>query len=357
MSSGRDPFDVEPLSEVRWERIERGIFERLDGAAHSVPQPERRDSRSWRSPVLLVVGAVAAAAAAAFVGSLAHRTDAPLASSHIETGADRSHVALGEATIDVGAHSGVVVTGNDAQGVLLVLEHGEIDCEVAPRRGRPPFVVQSGPVRVRVVGTRFHVGRTDAGSEVSVTHGTVEVMSGDKVVEVHAGERWGSNDTSISEANPAQRFDVAEGASSAPTNRHGQAPHPHTHASPSPSASAPSRFDVAPAHSADVSAARSANELAPMPNTSARSVREEYEAAARLEASDPSAALARYRELSRGDDAWAANALYAEGRLAADRGDRERAERVLREYLVRFPSGPNASDARELMSRISAKRR
>lgn len=77
--------------------------------------------------------------------------------------------------------------------------------------------------------------------------------------------------------------------------------------------------------------------------------RSAYEAAARLEGTDWAAALERYHELSRGTDSWAANALFAEGRLALDRGDRERGTRALRQYLERFPSGQNAADARDLL--------
>ena len=56
-----------------------------------------------------------------------------------------------------------------------------------------------------------------------------------------------------------------------------------------------------------------------------------------------------YRELSRGSGSWAANALYAHGRLELDRGRSRTAEKLLREYLARFESGANATDARRLL--------
>jgi len=44
-------------------------------------------------------------------------------------------------------------------------------------------------------------------------------------------------------------------------------------------------------------------------------------------------------------------ALYAAGRLAADRKDR-RAATFLTIYLRRFPNGANAEDARNLLARL-----
>jgi hypothetical protein len=82
------------------------------------------------------------------------------------------------------------------------------------------------------------------------------------------------------------------------------------------------------------------------------SEQQRYEAAARLEASDPDAALAGYRDLARGRSAWAGNALYAVARLAHERGDRDGARRAANDYLRRFPRGANVADARALLSRI-----
>jgi hypothetical protein len=73
-----------------------------------------------------------------------------------------------------------------------------------------------------------------------------------------------------------------------------------------------------------------------------------YESAARMESQNPEGALALYRKVAAGSGAWAANALYAAGRLQADRGRRGEAARLLDEYLARFPSGPNARDAKDL---------
>ena len=48
--------------------------------------------------------------------------------------------------------------------------------------------------------------------------------------------------------------------------------------------------------------------------------------------------------LAAGSGPWAANALFAQGRLEGDRGHLPEARRVLSAYLARFPRGRNAAD-------------
>lgn len=71
------------------------------------------------------------------------------------------------------------------------LERGEAWFAVAKDPGRP-FVVESGPVRVRAVGTAFSVRKREGGSDILVTEGVVEVWSEDGKTpprRVAAGER------------------------------------------------------------------------------------------------------------------------------------------------------------------------
>jgi TolA-binding protein len=77
-----------------------------------------------------------------------------------------------------------------------------------------------------------------------------------------------------------------------------------------------------------------------------------FEQATRLERSDPERASRLYRSLESGTDSWAQNALYARGRLAASRGNRAEARRLLQRYLDRFPRGSNAADARAVLERL-----
>ena len=80
------------------------------------------------------------------------------------------------------------------------LERGEAWFEVAKDPQRP-FVVESGPVRVRAVGTAFSVRKREAGSDVLVTEGVVEVWTKDGKTpprRVAAGEKvFADNDLGI----------------------------------------------------------------------------------------------------------------------------------------------------------------
>jgi len=84
------------------------------------------------------------------------------------------------------------------------LDRGEAWFQVAKDPQRP-FVVESGPVRVRAVGTAFSVRRRDGGSEVLVTEGVVEAWSsevGAAPRRVKAGERIFVSDE-VGPATPA----------------------------------------------------------------------------------------------------------------------------------------------------------
>jgi transmembrane sensor len=74
-----------------------------------------------------------------------------------------------------------------AERIESVLTSGAADFEVTKRPERD-FVVVAGPVRVRVVGTRFRVERSGERTRVSVTEGKVEVQEGDARVYLEAGE-------------------------------------------------------------------------------------------------------------------------------------------------------------------------
>jgi hypothetical protein len=240
--------------------------------------------------------------------------------SHIETGETPSRLAVGESTIEVGPSSAVVASGDDVHGVLVGVEKGKVECEVTPRKARPPFVVQAGNVRVRVVGTRFAVWR-DAGSvRVSVAHGAVEVSRGAEVTMLRDGESWPS----------------AEAAPRAPTS---VAPTPSADDSP----------PMTPTPSARPASARPS---LPVPPATGQDAQHAYEAAAGSEASDPDGAMAAYRRLASSGGPWAPTAQFAAGRLASDRGRSAEAKKLLEDYLVRYPRGANAEDARRILARV-----
>ncbi len=315
--SGAVKIEIEPLSEARWARVERAVLDATaDGAIDLAPQvPAPR----WRlaAAALVLTGALAAIA-----GGLAWRALQPEARggpTRVETAANGSHVEFGESTIDVGPTSAVRLAGDDSRGVVVTLDRGRVECDVTPRRGRPPFVVEAGSVEVRVVGTHFVVARTGETVGVDVQRGQVEVTSNGARSLVSAGAHW--------PASP----EVAP-----------QLPAPPASAAPSPRETSAGRAAPVEPHTSALPA-RGGSPLPP---------REQYEAATRLEAEQPAAAIALYRELAHQGGAWGENALFAAGRLEADRGDQDEARRLLREYVGRYPTGPNANDARQLLDRL-----
>jgi hypothetical protein len=320
---------VVPLDEERWAAFEDRLFDALDrerreGTTPPPPSPPAAVSvrRRWRAVSLAVI-AVAAVLLAVQAGWLlrARLATAPaeVSPTRMVTGTSPSRVVLGDNELELGAETAAVAIGDDARGVVVVVERGRVTCTVAPRGGRPPFVVQAGEVRVRVVGTRFSVARIGEGARVEVDHGAVEVSSGTDRLTLRDGQSW--------TARPA-----AATGGPAPTAL-AMAPD-STAAEDGPAAPAPSYTPSVPSSG---QAAR------------VQSPRERFEAAARLERSDPARAVALYALLAAAGGSWGANALFAEARLEAERGRRAEAGRLAAEYLARFPNGPNAADARLLL--------
>jgi hypothetical protein len=322
MSLGRK-IEIEPLAESRWARIERAI---LDASVTPKAESPWQDSQAMRSGPAwrAAVGLVLAGAAAAALGALTLRLvafpedrDAP---TRIETGSNGSRVEVGESTVDVGPQSLVRFDGDDTRGIRVLLDQGRIECDVTSRKGRPAFVVEAGGVEVRVVGTHFVVNRADDAVTVSVQRGQVEVNSGSSHTSVPAGAQWLSPQTTTHDSL-------------------GQPPPAGTEPTPTGSSHA------APTHG-------DGRGSAPVHAIAGLTPREQYDAASKLEARQPEAALALYAELAKQGGPWGMNALFAQGRLQADRQHRREASELLQEYLSHYPSGPNAEDARRLIDRL-----
>jgi hypothetical protein len=335
---------VEPLSRPAWERVEAGLFARLDRGEHLVP-PQHEHGAAIEAPARVVLrrhawwlaGAFAAAACIAVwfsvgsgnevtaVVSPAPSVEAPapaaLHEARIATTDAPTETTIGESVVVLAAHSDVKFSGSDAAGWSVRLETGQVDCHVAPRRGRPPFVVHAGATQVTVVGTRFSVARRGDTATVSVTEGKVQVDSGDSHVLLGPGESWSKPEASAlapsaDEEDDRELDDEAEAA-------------------------LPTELDEPPSSGQP----RAGKRVPP--------AQQRFNRAARLESKNPRAALAIYRDLARGKGAWAANALYAQARLELELGHDERAKQLLQRYLERYPRGLNASDVRELLDRAS----
>jgi len=138
-----------------------------------------------RRGVIAGLGALAAGLAALFVTPrlLARRYDTALGEIRRVPMPDGSVAAINtDSTLEVAMRP-------DLRAVKL--ERGEAWFAVAKDPERP-FVVESGPVRVRAVGTAFSVRKREGGSDVLVTEGVVEVWTKDGAApprRVAAGER------------------------------------------------------------------------------------------------------------------------------------------------------------------------
>ena len=309
MSNLPNAPEIEPLSEMSWRRIEQRVFDELD----RTPQREIASSQapawwrtsSWR-PVL-AIGATAAAAAALLL--MLRGADGESSGQLIKTQDSSVQITLERATLEVASWSELSVKSGGAEGVRVFLDRGSVDFNVIPSSDRPPFVVEAGEVRVEVVGTRFLVERGQGAIGVQVTQGTVYVFYEGKREALKAGQRWS----------------IAAGAAEPTLERVRESR---------------AAGEEDPAQEAEV--------VAPQ-----ESAQERYEKAAGLEASDAEAAAAMYRELAQGEGPWAANALFAHGRLELERGHRDAAVELLQDYLRRYPQGPNALDARGLLESAS----
>jgi hypothetical protein len=315
-----EKFPIEHLSDEAWLRIEQRLFDPAVGQLRGLAPAPRPTSSTGRWLVL-------AAAALLLVAGLGARSlwrgEATHASRRLVAGELAVESLLGDATVRLEPGGVAQLHERAGDGARVVLERGAARFAVPPRKARPRFIVQAGEVRVEVVGTRFRVSRQGERVNVSDDEGKVRVVAFGKSVLLQPGMSWS--------------YPPATSASSAP--------HVSTAAQP---ARAPSAPDPDPR-------ATSAAPAAPLRRTKAPAepdVRARFEQAARLEASDPERALEGYRSLAQGTGAWAETALYAEGRLLLERGQRARAVPLLRGYLRKYPRGGNAADVRSLLSRL-----
>lgn len=161
-------------------------------AEHNLARVHERRARQRKLAVLGAGGAVMVAAAAVLLLFFSQKQTpapqavgpaqalAPAAMSPKTTFADGSVARVS----DDGELKVVVAT---PQHIEALLASGAADFEVTKHAERS-FVVVAGPVRVRVVGTRFRVERAGERTLVSVSEGKVEVQEGEARSYLEAGE-------------------------------------------------------------------------------------------------------------------------------------------------------------------------
>jgi hypothetical protein len=298
-----------PSSDSRRERVERQVFAQLssmrmaDRVDAVVPEPAPR--RAW---LFAGLGALTASAIALAVFALRPATEPTTADTDstpsrvVTPVGGSSQFTVGDSVIIAGSDTAVEVKRADTGGITLVVARGSVDCDVAPRNGRPPFHVISGDVSVEVVGTRFTVVRTPS-ARVDVARGKVRVTAPGGTWLVGAGESWTPQITAAAiTATPiAPQDEVADIAIDPPVP-------PVAHRVPQP---------ISP-HAA-------------------------YQAAVRLASTDPARAAKAYRAVANGKGADAALALMDLASLV-EKTDRDAALAACDEYLRRFAHGANVED-------------
>jgi FecR protein len=300
-----------PTNDSRRDRIERQVFqqlanmravERADAAVPSAPVSNRR---AW---VFAGIGAAVAAAVALLV--MSNKSEpAPVSAIVEDTTPTRvvtpvggeSQFTVGDAVIVASSDTSVDVKHADDGGITLVVARGSVDCDVAPRKNRPPFHVIAGDVSVEVVGTRFTVAKTPS-PRVDVVRGKVRVRAPGGTWLLSAGESWTPPVTG-SAVEP-----VAVIETTAPVE-----PPPASIVAPVPS---------------------------PMVGPSPHSI---YQSAQRLEATDPARAAKAYRTVASSKDSWAAPALFGLAELDA-KTDATQALADCNEYLKRFARSAQVED-------------
>lgn len=339
---------LEPLSEMSWKRIENSIFAELDREAVAASRSGARFS--WRRRSVSMWAAAAACACAAGIaialwalpdrGNDSSGEMAAFEPSRIVTATSPARMTVGRASITVAPESALWIQGDEERGVQIILEQGRVDCAVAPHPDRPPFVVQAGDVRVEVVGTRFMVARHATATAVEVQKGVVTVFHDGERTELGAGQSWSGPRVA---AGDLQSSAGAEGSSAGEGSRSVMAGAGPAEAKAPPGAASTDRGK------ARKTTAQSAQPRDQAPEDADQAL---YEKAARLEASDPAAARALYRQIMDRGGPWSANALFAQARLELELGQRGLARDLLQTYLRKYPGGANAQDARELLGQI-----
>jgi hypothetical protein len=305
-----------PTSDGVQERVERRLLHGVASGEQRAPVVAPPPRARTRTAFTLAVAVAGVAAAMAMLVFREHRTAMPapviplLASSTIATGPGQgSRVTLDQVIVQVGADTHAAIRREADGATVLDLARGSLDCDVAPRRRAAPFRVRSGAITVAVLGTRFSVWRIGEDVRVDVIRGRVSIASPSTQVLLGAGETWSSGSGAPARAEIEVQGGGDQGAP--------------TQALPTAAAGSPGLVRQ------------------PIPPLVANP---RFARAQGLEPSAPDEAVALYRELAAGRDAWAALSLYSLADLESRRDRGAEALRLVSLYERRFPRGANAED-------------
>ena len=335
------PPPIEPLSDLAWGRVERGLWARMDGTQ---PIAREQPRRFWP----WVVGPMVAAAAVIAIVFALRDTRPPQQvaaldehdSSRMVTNETPSAISFDDVYISLDAASAIEMRRALGNRRSVVLERGGAWFTVGERGPRPAFSVIAGDTTVRVVGTHFRVGRSDEHVTVAVTRGTVEIGYRGTVVRLGPNQSWSSERPEIVGSAKVTAAEPVVPPDPIARTTPGKATRP----------AKPAKSKIESSTTTKIETKVDSTPVAPPLSTTERE-RASYERLVAIEVTDPASALTGYIALAKGTSRWAEVALFAAGRLAADRKD-SRAAALLSNYMRRFPSGANVDDARELLARL-----
>ena len=204
----------------------------------------------------LYSGAVELSAGAALAGGAPLRTDSS------RSGVVRID-SLAELVVQPGSE---IAISSRASETVIALAQGEVVADVSELQPPRELLVETGGVRVRVVGARFWVRCSAAGSFVSVSSGSVLLEQGSTSERVPAGQSWSSAVAARRESDTnSARADAAAGPGADPA----ASPRVDSSAGPGRNAAA-SRSLIADAKRSAAADARGGAELATRGASSAR---------------------------------------------------------------------------------------
>jgi transmembrane sensor len=186
-----DPRHATALREAEtlWRQLEEPGQRLADRFAAGVRRQKRRSRLGALLRPLVALPALGVAACAALaLWVFAPTAIADLAADAVTARGEIRDLALPDGSVlHLAADSAVGLEFGDGRR-QVELRRGEAFFEVRP--GQPaPFTVTAGDARIRVVGTRFNVGRFGDDAEVTVTEGVVEVAAGPATVRLTAGQQ------------------------------------------------------------------------------------------------------------------------------------------------------------------------
>jgi transmembrane sensor len=155
---------------------------------------ERRRRFMRRAGVMASVGAVACVCALAIVGIGRKTSNATPQASALTTAAtgnaqNQRVVAFADGSQAelIGAEAGLRIDANRHENVIATVLGGVVRFDVVPSKQRV-FEIQSGDVKVRVLGTAFSVASMQSRARISVERGMVQVLWPGGEATLRAGE-------------------------------------------------------------------------------------------------------------------------------------------------------------------------